>query len=112
MSARDNTYKHFVPGIDLAIERYTINVPNDGKYYITKGGKAVQGFRSMKQAEERFTQLLDESGFKRKPMELKKANPVEESVERILSAKKIFWAEGPKRRNKYGKGGKGGRGGV
>jgi len=112
MNNSNETYRHYIPGIDVSVERYTANVPNDGKYYIVKEGKVVQNFRSMKHAEDMFKQLIAESGFKPKPQHSQKVNPVDETLERILSAKAIFWAEGPKQTKGRGKGGKGGRGGV
>jgi hypothetical protein len=102
-------YKHFIPTIDLSIEKNTGSVPNDGKFHIVKGGEVIHSFRNRKLAEEKFKQLLAESGFKPAQTHTPKVDPLDESLERYAMAKDIFWAEGPKYRKG---GGRGGRGGV
>ena len=109
MKDRDRSYKHFIPKLELSIERNTVNVPNDGRFYVVKAGKVLQNFRSRKLAEEKFRELVKESGFKPEEQPTEKMNPIDEAAERYAMAKDIFWAEGPKYR---GKGGRGGRGGV
>ncbi|MBI2831128.1 MAG: hypothetical protein HYX79_02600 [Chloroflexi bacterium] len=81
-------------------------MPNDGKFHVIKEGKIIESFRSKKLAEEKFKQLLAETGFKPEPL---RAQPLDESDERYVLEKDIFWAEGPKYKKK---GGRGGRGGV
>ncbi len=112
MKNRSAAYRHFIPEVDLAIERYTSNVPDDGRYHIVKAGKVTHSFRSLKQAEEKFRQLLLEIGLKPKSPPTESVNASDESIDRYVLEKEIFWAEGPKYRNKHGKGGRGGRGGV
>ena len=51
---------------------------------------------ALKKAEQKFYQLLDESGYK-PPQPDKPDNPAEEAMERYMQAKEIFWAEGPKK---------------
>ena len=109
MKDRNETYRHFIPKIGLSIERNTGNVPNDGRFHVIKAGRVVQSFRSRRLAEERFRQLLAESGFKSElPPHVERVNPLDESAERYAMAKDIFWAEGPKYRTKGGRGGRGG----
>lgn len=102
-------YKHFISKIDLSIEKNTGNVPHDGKFHIVKEGGVIHSFRNRKLAEEKFKQLLTESGFKPVQTHPAKVNPLDESLERYAMAKDIFWAEGPKYRKG---GGRWGRGGV
>ena len=109
MKDKNERYKQFIPAIDLSIEKNTGNVPSDGKFHIVKGGKVIHSFRNRKLAEEKFKQLLAESGFKPVQTHTAQINPLDESMERYAMAKDIFWAEGPKYRKK---GGRGGRGGV
>ena len=103
------TYKHYIPALDLSIERYTNRVPNDGKYHVVYRRNIVGSFRSRKQAEEKFYQIVKESGYKPDTTKVKTYDPAQESLEMYSLSKAIFWAEGPKYK---GKGGKGGRGGV
>jgi len=92
----------------LSLERATGNVPSDGKYHIRSNGIVICSFNSFRAANERFKQLVTVSGYKPNPPHARKPNPGDESIERYLLAKAIFWAEGPKYRGKTGKGGRGG----
>lgn len=74
-----------------------------------RAGKVVQSFRSRKLAEEKFRELVKESGPKPDLQPAGKMNALDEAAERYAMAKDIFWAEGPKYRSR---GGRGGRGGV
>jgi len=109
MRRHGETYRHLIPEIDLSIERNTSKVPADGNFHIVKSGVVIQSFRSRKLAEERFRQLVTESGFRPKIPESTEMSPINESIERYAMAKDIFWGEGPKYRSR---GGRGGRGGV
>jgi hypothetical protein len=109
MGRQGESYRHLIPELDLSIERNTSKVPADGKFHIVKSGVIMQSFRSRKLAEERFRQLVTESGFKPKTPESTEVSLINESIERYSMAKDIFWAEGPKYRSR---GGRGGRGGV
>ncbi len=40
------SYRHYVPKIDLSIERNTNNVPDDGRFHVVKGKKVVHSFPS------------------------------------------------------------------
>jgi hypothetical protein len=107
--ANEGSYRHYLPALDLSIERYTNRVPADGKYHLVQKGNIIGSFRSRKQAEEKFHQLVEESGYKPDSTKTKPVDPAQEALERYSMAKDIFWAEGPKYRSK---GGRGGRGGV
>jgi hypothetical protein len=109
MKKQNETYRQFIPEIDLSIERNTSKVPPDGRFHIVKSGRIIESFRSRKRAEERFRQLVAEEGFKPKIPQGEQVSPLDESIERYTMAKDVFWAEGPKYRKT---GGRGGRGGV
>lgn len=108
MKNRSSYYKQYIPEIKLFLEKGTSRVPNDGRYYIVSDGCIIDSFTSLKQAEERFKQLVVESGYKPNSSQDKKPRIEDESLERYLLAKAIFWAEGPKYKDKRGKGGRGG----
>ena len=72
MTQRSSYYKHFIPKIKLSIEKGTNLVPNDGNYYIVSDGCVIDNFTSLKRAEERFKQLVEERGYKPKPIKHKK----------------------------------------
>ncbi|HEX78015.1 MAG TPA: hypothetical protein G4O03_06350 [Dehalococcoidia bacterium] len=102
-------YKHSIPKLNLSIERNTSQVPNDGKFHIVYDGCIVASFSSIKKAEERFRQLVQESGYKPEAPPTRPISARHESIERYLDAKDEYWAQSYKYR---GKGGKGGRGGI
>ena len=108
MTQRSSYYKRYIPEIKISIEKGTKDVPNDGKYYLLMDGSIIEKFTSVKKAEEKFKQLVEASGYKPKPLLEVKLRPGDESVDRYILAKAIFWAEGPKYKDKRGKGGRGG----
>jgi len=104
------SYRHYIPEVSLSIERNTAAVPGDDKFYVIHEGNMVAGFRSLKKAEERFRQLIEEIGYKRPALtSSRQCSPAEEELDRYLVAKELYWAESYKYK---GRGGKGGRGGV
>lgn len=109
MKEQSGPYRQFIIGLNLSIERNTGLVPGDGRYYIVREGQVIQSFRSIKKAQERFQELVKESGYKPEVTPVKPRSPSEERLERYFDAKDEYWAESYKYR---GKGGKGGRGGV
>jgi hypothetical protein len=108
MKIQNGYYKHYIPDIELSIERGTDQIPNDGKFYIISKRHVIDSFKTRKQAEEKFRQLVSESGYKPNTLEEKKLNAGDETIERYLISKAIFWAEGPKYKDKRGRGGRGG----
>lgn len=64
MKSQGGSYKNFIPKLNLSIEKNTDQVPNDGKFYIVREGHVIEGFRSLKKAEEKFNHLVEESGYK------------------------------------------------
>ena len=108
MRGHTGSYRHFIPQLNLSIERGTARVPSDGRFYLIRDGVIIDSFRSIKKAEEKSKQLVRESGF-RLETDKRPINAIEESMERYQMTKDIFWAEGPKHRKT---GGRGGRGGV
>jgi hypothetical protein len=105
----DEAYRQYIPDLDLSIEKNTMNVPKDGKYYLVRNGQIVKGFSSLKKAEVAFKEAVAESGYMPKPVEKQAKSAAEQNIERYLDTKDLYWAESHKYR---GRGGKGGRGGV
>lgn len=104
----DGSYRHIIPQLNLSIERNTGKVPNDGRFYIVRDGHIIESFRYIKKAEERFRQLVKESGYKPDVSPVKPWSAADEELERYLDAKELYWAESHKYREKGGKGGRGG----
>jgi hypothetical protein len=97
-------YRTYIPEIGLSIEKNTGNVPSDGKFYIVKTGTILESFRSRKLAEEKFRQIVRETGFKPNATNEKQESSISESDDRYAISKAIFWAEGAKFRQKGGRG--------
>jgi hypothetical protein len=112
MANEGSNYKHYIPALDLSIERYTNRVPPDGKYHLIQRGNIIGSFRSKKQAEEKFYQIVKESGYKPETSDKKPIDQSELALQKYFDSKAIFWTEGPISRRGRGKGGRGGRGGV
>jgi hypothetical protein len=104
MSEKTSYYRQYVPEIKLSIERGTTGATSDGKFHVIKEGKNIGSFSSLKQAQDVFKRLLAESGYRPKLQSNKQVTPADEGLERYLTAKDIFWAEGPKYREKGGPG--------
>lgn len=103
------SYRQIIPDISLSIEKETDNVPNDGKFYVIKDGNVKGSFRSLKQAQEMFNDLVKESRYTPRVKPSHKKSSSELATERFLEAKDFYWADSYKYK---GGGGRGGRGGV
>ncbi len=104
-----DAYRQYIPELQLSIERSTETVPKDGKFYVIREGHVLGRFRSLKQAQELFRQVVQETGFKPKQEERAGKSAAELDVDRYLDTKEAYWADSYKHR---GGGGRGGRGGV
>ena len=102
MKNESSNYRHSLPALDLSIERNTNLVPPDGKFYIVHKGTVIANFPTKKKADERFYEMVKESGYKPEPIAEKVIK--EGSNERYLRSKDLFWAEGPKYKSKGGHG--------
>jgi hypothetical protein len=97
-------YRHYIPKLNLSIERNTEKVPLDGKFHLLKDGMELESFRSKKKAEEKFKQIVGESGYKPEISKTSPADSMSETVDRFLRDKTIFYAEGPKYKRRGGRG--------
>lgn len=105
---KKESYKQYIPDLQLAIERFTPDVPPDGKYYLLRDGKVVGVYASLKKAQEKFRQIVAESGFVPKKAERPTKSASEIDIERYMEAKELYWAESYRFRERGGKGGWGG----
>ena len=102
MRNEGSTYRHYIPALDLSIESYTNRVPNDGRFHLVHKGDIIGSFRYKKQAEQKFYQLVKESGYKPDTSTTKPIDPSGEALERYFQSKAIHRAEGQIRRDKGG----------
>ena len=105
----DDLYRQYIPDLNLAIEKGSESVPNDGKYHVLRDGKILESFRFLKQAQELFKAIVKESGYKPQPSKTARKSASQQNIDSYLEAKEFYWADSYKYR---GGGGRGGRGGV
>jgi len=56
-------YRQHLPDLELSIERYTENVPDDGGWYLVRSGERLGRFRSLKAAQEAWRSVLRDAGW-------------------------------------------------
>jgi hypothetical protein len=56
-------YRQVLPKLELSIERYTDHVPNDGAWYLLRGGGQIGRYRSLNAAQEAWRKVVRESGW-------------------------------------------------
>jgi hypothetical protein len=69
-------YRQTVPESGLAIERATENAPDD-KYYVLRNGEVVASYRSLKQAQKKYEEILATLDLPDRPREEAEKKPVE-----------------------------------
>lgn len=84
-----NTYKQYIPDLQLSIERSTGVVPNDGRFHVLHAGKVLGSFSSLKKAQELYKGVITESNYK--PLQVKAVSQGE--IDRYLDKKSLYWAE-------------------
>ncbi len=107
--ATRSPYRQYIPDIRLSIEKDTDAVPKDGKYYVLHEGKIEGTFRSIKQAQKLYRELVKKIGYTPSTKQEKRKSASELATDRYLEEKDFYWADSYKHR---GGGGRGGRGGV
>ena len=58
-----NMFKMLADGLDISLQQYTNDVPNDGKYYLLKGKEIIKSYRGKSQAIKAFRTYLKEVGY-------------------------------------------------
>jgi hypothetical protein len=59
-----HSYIQRLPAVDLAIERATERTPDRSRYYVFRGDEVVGAFRRLPDAQGRFREIRDNSGWK------------------------------------------------
>ena len=103
MNNMSELYRQYIPDLDLSIERYTEAVPSDGKYHVLRNGEIFGSFRYLKQAQDAFRKLVQESGFKPNPSR-SKGSASQTMTDQYLETKELYWADSYKHRPRGGGG--------
>ena len=64
-------YRQAIDSAGISLEQGTGNVPDDKKYYVVCDGQVQKGFRSLRQAQQQYAQLVKE----RAPAKIGPAGP-------------------------------------
>ena len=96
-----DSYRQAIPDLNLSIEKATDKVPNDGKYHVLRNEEVLGSFRSLKQAQELYRKIVQESWYKPAPVVTAKS-AAEIATENYLAAKDLYWAESHKHRGGIG----------
>ena len=96
-------YRRSIPAIGLSLERGTPNVREDGYFYVLVEGEVRGRFRTMREAEAMYKELLKESGYKPPEPAAAQVDPGREAVERYLDELGLYWSESHKHTRRGGK---------
>ena len=97
------TYKQSIPAIGLSLERGTPTVQKDGYFYVLVKGEIRGRFRTMREAQEAYKRLLEESGYKPPEPAAARVDPGGEAVERYMDELGLYWGESHKHMRRGGK---------
>lgn len=97
-------FRYTAVGSSLSVEKDTLNVPDDGKYYLLDDGRILAAFSSKKQAVDRFRELLKERDYQPPDFEPEKPNVSDLDLEEYFYAKEMYWGKSHKYGDKGGLG--------
>ncbi len=96
-------YRQAIPALGLSLERNTGRVPADGYFYILLRGETKGRFRSLRQAQRQYKQLLAESGHTPAPRKGRRIDPAREAVDRYMDQLEDYWGNSHKHARRGGK---------
>ena len=96
-------YRQSIAAVGLAIERGTPAVPDDGYFYVLFAGQVQGRYRTLKQAQAQYREILSNQDWKPKPLLPAPANSSTEAVERYMDALEVYWADAHSHRRRGGK---------
>jgi hypothetical protein len=96
-------YRQSIAAVGLAIERGTPAVPDDGYFYVLFAGQIQGRYRTLKQAQAQYREILSNQDWKPEPVPAAPANPATEAVERYMDSLEAYWANAHSHRHRGGK---------
>jgi hypothetical protein len=66
-SSMTEPYIQKFPALELEIRRNTSGVPSDGKYHVLFEGRILGSYSTLRKAQERYKQCIEESGWQPAP---------------------------------------------
>jgi hypothetical protein len=64
MTKQSHTYEQRLPALELSIQQNTVEVPQDGYYYVLRAGEIVGRYRNLKAAQDAWREIRDREGWK------------------------------------------------
>jgi hypothetical protein len=96
-------YRQSIPDIHLSLEYCTALVPRDGHYYVIKDDQIDGRFRTLKEAQSRYKQLISQSGYTGPKEGARPENRSPQEVERYLDSLQGYWGDSHKHTRRGGK---------
>ncbi len=96
-------YRQSIAAVGLAIERGTAAVPDDGYFYVLFAGQVQGRYRTLKQAQAQYREILSNQDWKPKPLSPGPVDSSTEAVERYMDALEAYWADAHSHRRRGGK---------
>lgn len=96
-------YRQSIPDIHLSLEYCTASVPRDGHYYVVKDGRIDGRFRTLKEAQVRYRQMVADSGYTPPGKVAKVDEKAAPEVEQFLDRLQDYWTDSHKHTRRGGK---------
>lgn len=96
-------YRQSIPDIHLSLEYCTASVPRDGHYYVVKDGQIDGRFRTLKEAQSRYKQLISQSGYAGPREKARPKSHSPQEVEQYLDRLQDYWGDSHKHTRRGGK---------
>jgi hypothetical protein len=91
-----DSYRQYLPALDLSIERHTDAVPDDNSWYLLRAGQILGRYKSRKAAQEVWVTIVAESGWEPDKPEARDTKELlaAERAARDRDARNEYWHSG------------------
>lgn len=90
------SYRQYLPALDLSIERHTNAVPSDGWWYLLRAEETLGRYKTRKAAQDAWATVVAESGWQPEKPEGRTAKEIlaAEQAARDRDARNEYWHSG------------------
>lgn len=96
-------YRQAIPDLELAVERGTPRVPDDGYFYVLFKGETRGRHRTLKKTQTQYREIAARQHWKPAQHVGKGPDPAAEAIERYMDSLEAYWTDAPKHRRRGGK---------
>lgn len=91
-----DSYRQYLPALELSIERYTPAVPGDGWWYLLRSGETLGRYKTRKVAQEAWASVLAGSDWQPEKSEGRNTKEMlaAERAARDRDARNEYWHSG------------------